>query len=63
MDVFEGRAKVIFAVIVVALLSLLRDDVPSEAPNRPVVIGNEKTENPSSAPRQEPPQGPKRPRA
>jgi hypothetical protein len=63
MDLFEGRAKVIFAVILVALLSLLRDDVPTGEPDRPVVVGNEKTENPSSAPRPAPTQGPQRPRA
>ena len=54
MDLFEGRAKVIFAVILVALLSLLRDDMPTGASERPVVVGTEKTSDPKSAPAPKP---------
>ena len=39
MGMFEGRSKVIFAMILVAILALLKDDVVVKPSARPVVAG------------------------
>lgn len=50
MDLFEGRAKVIFAVILVAILALLRDDAPRSAGEGAVVVGKERANKNSANP-------------